>query len=1340
MELQPMNGPNLALKIAILGLTLASIAPASSAQNRGAFVAGINYPAGPPTVPTNTGFYIGGVAPVDSKTGDFNGDGRPDLVVAANCGNFAQCTNGTGVAVYLSNGDGTFQAPTLTGAALLPTIRALTVGDFNNDGKLDVAVAADCLSSQDCSAGTVSILLGNGDGTFIQSSQYPINGIVSQANTLAVGDLNGDKNLDLVVGIACYNIQVSGCSVGSVSIFPGNGDGTLGSPTSYTTVGNAALIPVVGRFNNNNDTNLDIIAGSPYAPNNTGLSSLTVLIGKGDGTFTETVTAYNFLSPLNAIAVADFNSDGRLDLAISTFGTSLEIVNGNGDGTFQSPVNYSTALNYAAVDNAAVSAIDLNHDGKPDLVVGGFLAGLNGVQLFLNDGSGNFGNGPTYGLGGWEFAFVNTDDFNGDGSVDIALVSTCSESSASTCPDGTVSMLLGNGDGTFQGAKILNQNPIFSQSNSTISADISGDGIPDLIQTSFYFSNEDHNQGGVFVSLGFGNGNYGPPTIYPTGSPNAFWVAAGDFNGDGKIDLAVANDCVDTNCTQGGVAILLGNGDGTFQSPTVYGSGGESALMLVTGDFNEDGKLDVAVMNQVQSPSIGILVGNGDGTLQPVVVTDTSAEISSNYSIAAGDFNRDGKADVALASSSTDQTTGLIRIYRSNGNGTLTLLNTYSSGGTANGGGIGFNGLSIAVGDVNRDGNLDVIIANGCRLNDANCAYGSISVLLGNGDGSFLSGSLQTVPDGNFYSLQLADINGDGILDAIAANLTGVAVFPGKPDGSFLAPTVYASVTGTRNNSLALADLNIVQTGLSSGLTAILVNKAGTYLVTTSSANPLATGQTVTLTTTVSGSYLTGITPTGDVTYFDGATNLGSAPVVAGSASFNITGLTTGVHTIISSYSGDSNFNAHAATPTLQVVVASAQTPQTITFTLSPSTVTYGTSPITLNATASSGLPVTFTAISGPGTVSGNTLTVTGAGSIVIEVNQAGNSTYSAAPPVQQSLTVNQATPTISINDIPTNAVYGESFPPTYAYTGDGTLSVTSSTTATCAVSGGTVNFVGVGTCTLIAHSTATTNYAAATGSPQSFTIAQARPTITINNILGHAQYGENFTPTYAYSGDGTTSVTSSTTATCTVSGALVTFVGLGTCTLTAHSTATVNSAAATGSPQSFSISQATPTISISNIPTNAVYGGTFTPTYAYTGNGKTSATSSTSTTCTVSNKGVVTFVGGGTCTLIAHSTATTNYTAAAGSPQSFTIARAMTVISIKNIPNSAKKGGSFMPTYNYIGDGTPSTTSSTSTTCTVSGAVVQFVASGTCRLTAQATAGTNYAATTGSSQSFAIK
>ena len=324
----------------LTGSILAS--PCVLAQGKGSYVAGINYPAGPPTIPTNTGFWLGGISPVEIHTGDVNGDGKPDVVVAASCAysSFPDCPlNASLVAVYLSNGDGTFQAPIVNSGSLPPELRSMTLGDFNGDGKLDVAVAADCLSGQDCSAGTVTVLLGNGDGTFTQSSQYPLNGIVGTATTIAAADFNKDGESDLAVGVECYNIPVNGCAVGAVEIFLSSGGGTLASPVAYSTVGNNPILPIIGDFNG--DGKSDVIVGL------TGPSSgLMVLIGKGDGSFSQPSNDQITLPIANLIALTagDLNSDGKLDLVLTSETGPIDVAFGNGDGSFQSPTSISTEL------------------------------------------------------------------------------------------------------------------------------------------------------------------------------------------------------------------------------------------------------------------------------------------------------------------------------------------------------------------------------------------------------------------------------------------------------------------------------------------------------------------------------------------------------------------------------------------------------------------------------------------------------------------------------------------------------------------------------------------------------------------------------------------------------------------------------------------------------------------------------------------------------------------------------------------------------------------------------------------------------------------------------------
>ena len=371
-----------------------------------------------------------------------------------------------------------------------------------------------------------------------------------------------------------------------------------------------------------------------------------------------------------------------------------------------------------------------------------------------------------------------------------------------------------------------------------------------------------------------------------------------------------------------------------------------------------------------------------------------------------------------------------------------------------------------------------------------------------------------------------------------------------------------------------------------------------------------------------------------------------------------------------------------AATPAVAISTTSGPfnigiATTTVTLSLSSSSITYGTQE-TLTATLPSAATgsVTFynngTTVLGTGTVNAGTASFSSstltAGSYSITAAYSGDSNYSPETSGAQSLTVGQATATIGVNNIPASPVYNGSFTPAYTYSGNGspTESVSSTTLSVCTVTDGTVNFGGVGTCTLTAAATATTDYLAATGSQQSFTVGQATATISVNNIPASPVYNGSFTPAYTYSGNGspTESVSSSTLTVCTVSSGVVNFVGVGACTLTAAATATTDYLAATGSQQSLTVGQATATIGVNNIPASPVYNGSFTPAYTYSGNGSPteSVSSSTLTVCTVTGA-TVNFVGVGPCTLTAAATATTDYLAATGSQQSFTVGQATATI-----------------------------------------------------------------------------
>jgi hypothetical protein len=197
--------------------------------------------------------------------------------------------------------------------------------------------------------------------------------------------------------------------------------------------------------------------------------------------------------------------------------------------------------------------------------------------------------------------------------------------------------------------------------------DFNGDGKPDLLILNQCVSDSDCTQGTVAVLLGNGDGTYQPASVSNTGAVPSLAVI-GDFNGDGKLDVAVTNSCPDIGCTTGSVNVLLGNGNGTFQPPVAYPSGGNT-FSVETGDVNGDGKLDVVVVNGPNSA--GVMLGNGDGTLKPVSSFTTSA--SGNSAVFLGDFNGDNKLDAAVVTADCGTSTcdTLVSVLLGNGDGTF---------------------------------------------------------------------------------------------------------------------------------------------------------------------------------------------------------------------------------------------------------------------------------------------------------------------------------------------------------------------------------------------------------------------------------------------------------------------------------------------------------------------------------------------------------------------------------------------------------------------------------------------------------------------------------------------
>jgi hypothetical protein len=282
-----------------------------------------------------------------------NGDHHQDLVSLDAKGSLA-------VSVLLGNGDGTFQPAVSLPETHAPT--AIAVGDFNGDGIPDIAVA----NANDGSGGfgRVSLFVGNGNGTFQDAALISIGN--NNAQFAVAGDFNNDGKLDLAITNQS----------GTVDVILGNGDGTFQAPTTPTALGGQLVTAIAVDLNG--DGNLDLIVGNGHSTENT----VFVLLGKRDGTF-QAPTSYSYGKDVEGIAVADFNGDDRLDIALANAGVgngdtgSVIVLRGSGNGTF-SP----TAPIIAGVAPFAFAISDFDGDGHPDLAVANI--SLNSVSLLIN--------------------------------------------------------------------------------------------------------------------------------------------------------------------------------------------------------------------------------------------------------------------------------------------------------------------------------------------------------------------------------------------------------------------------------------------------------------------------------------------------------------------------------------------------------------------------------------------------------------------------------------------------------------------------------------------------------------------------------------------------------------------------------------------------------------------------------------------------------------------------------------------------------------------------------------------------------------------------------------------
>jgi FG-GAP-like repeat len=500
----------------------------------------------------------------------------------------------------------------------------------------------------------------------------------------------------------------------------------------------------------NGDGFEDVASANSGFPNNT----VSALINDGDGSFGGPILTTLSDFPVD-IASTDFNRDGRDDLVVSELG-SIQLLLSNGNGTF-------AESNASTVANASVAAGDFNGDGNPDFAAGYYSFPNGHVQVYFGRGDGTFNLPVAVAQGSWDMDGLLAADLEGDGDIDLAFFDFS-----------FVWAQLNSGAGTF-GAPVQSTN---AGGTDVALGDFNGDGNLDATSV-------DASGGNVSVALGDGAGHFMPEADYPVIDTQGLSVTTGDFNGDGRLDIAAGDD------NDAGV-VLRGRGDGRFAVLAKYLTGGYDLMAVdVNGDtrpdllghslvpnelsvsyasarglgapaihtfasFNDfieladvngDGRLD-AVGSGFFSSGLEVLLNRGKGRMSPPIVSSTTHQPRA---VALGDLNGDGRVDAVIGSVPIGGVPNL-EIFLGDGAGRFTHTADLNNGSAA-----AIFGEALELADMNLDGNLD-IVSN---------TFTAISVLPGNGNGTFGSAIISGAGNGSSSVLKVRDFDNDGIPDVV---------------------------------------------------------------------------------------------------------------------------------------------------------------------------------------------------------------------------------------------------------------------------------------------------------------------------------------------------------------------------------------------------------------------------------------------------------------------------------------------------------------------------------------------------------------------------------------------
>jgi hypothetical protein len=662
------------------------------------------------------------------------------------------------------------------GGAQSCTVPSFTRTDFEVGSPLDTTAVGDfnwdgrpdvvsVTWAIDLDADVILLQLGDGTGGFGAATRVTLGS--SYTNTLAVADINRDGHPDIVA--ASNPGTAPGPNRGRVTVLLATGPGSFGPPIDYDL---SYWVNGLAVADFNTDGRLDAVTSADAA-------DPIVLLGNGDGTFTAGA-AITLGSSSGFVLSGDFNRDGHADLVFTDMSAvdTLAVVLGNGDGTF----GPRTSMGVLGTPSSGVVA-DFNKDGVPDLFFWAFDRG----SVFLGTGAGSF-TGPTQvnlavGLG--SMASVGSADFDRDGTLDLAI-------NTGGTGGQILAVLPGDGAGGF-GPATTNGTTAFTTQGLSV-ADVDRDGRADVVVAVDTGLSVFRNESGIACSAP----SFGPALRAFSAGNSPYWTVSADFNGDGKPDLAT------TNYSSDDVTIHLGDGAGALVLASTVAVG-TAPIAAIAPDLNGDGRPDLVTANYGSS-NLSVRLGNGAGGFSAAPDLSTGDTV---FSLVAADFNSDGRTDLVASNPNL----GTLSVFFGNGDGTFTAPVSIPLAASTP--------VGLALADLNRDGRFDVVVA------DWN---GAVWLLTGNGAGGF--SPLRTAAPGTKpYYVDVADFNGDDRPDVLVSNQTPatVSLFMGNGSGGLGAPTQFPTLAGTDTRQVAAVDVNgdrrpdVVLAGMTSPARAVFV-------------------------------------------------------------------------------------------------------------------------------------------------------------------------------------------------------------------------------------------------------------------------------------------------------------------------------------------------------------------------------------------------------------------------------------------------------------------------------------------------------------------------------------